>query len=200
MGFPILVRWHLYIEPDPWSLLLTCEMTFYLHLQGSFFVCAQPMRDNVTLQCRLLLAGRIHNMTPANERRYIATLSLIGWRHTQHDPSFCDLSDIITAISWLRGRHRFSLHTHHDKPWWPLTRQWTRISTLDDVSAKNYVSCYITNHNQSNHFLKMHLSSEALCELSPYFVVHVPGKPHMSQVVEVLSCYLVLLSTDSKTR
>ena len=31
-------------------------------MQGSFCIWAQPMRDNVTMQRRLALAGRIHKM------------------------------------------------------------------------------------------------------------------------------------------
>ena len=61
-------------------------------LQGSFCVCTQPMRDDVTLLCRLSLAGRITQndsccMRPANEGWcYNVTSSLIGWAHTQNDP------------------------------------------------------------------------------------------------------------------
>ena len=34
-------------------------------LQGSFCECAQPMRDDVTMQRRLSLAGPIHKIIPA---------------------------------------------------------------------------------------------------------------------------------------
>ena len=166
-----ICRDHFLYAPNQWETTLHCNVVSYW--LDAYTTWPQPIRDDVTLQRCLSLAECIHN---------------------------CYLPDIITSISWLRGRPRFSLHTHHDKPWWPLTWQRTRISTLDDVSAQNYVSCYITNHNQSYHFLKMHLSSEAWHQLSPYFVAHVPGKPYMSQVVEVLSCYLILLSTDRKDR
>ena len=36
-------------------------------LQGLFCVCAQPIRNGVTLQCYLLLAGCIHVMIPASD-------------------------------------------------------------------------------------------------------------------------------------
>ena len=37
-----------------------------LQIQGSFCECAQPMRDNITLQCRLSLACCIHKRIPAD--------------------------------------------------------------------------------------------------------------------------------------
>ena len=55
------------------------RMTAYL-TQGSFYVCAQPMRDDVTF----------------------VTLALIGWAHTQNDP--CWLVLVTTAMAW-NGRH-----------------------------------------------------------------------------------------------
>ena len=37
-----------------------------LLMQGSFCICAQPMRDDVTIQSRLSLAGHIYKMIPAH--------------------------------------------------------------------------------------------------------------------------------------
>ena len=38
---------------------------FVFNMQGSFCVCAQSMRDDITLWSRLPFAGRIHKMIPA---------------------------------------------------------------------------------------------------------------------------------------
>ena len=34
------------------------------HQQGSFGVCAQPMKDNITMYCQLPFAERTHSMIP----------------------------------------------------------------------------------------------------------------------------------------
>ena len=71
---------------------------------GSFCVCAQPIRDVVTMCLR-----------PANERRrYIVTSYLIGWAHTQNDPCNCVsmfiFASVVTRTCILRNIYRY-------KPW-----------------------------------------------------------------------------------
>ena len=39
-----------------------CKYT--IEMPGSFGICAQPMRDDVTMYRHLSLAGRIHKMIP----------------------------------------------------------------------------------------------------------------------------------------
>ena len=104
--------------------LLTISMT--TDNQGSFCVCAQPMRDDVTLQRRLSLAGRIHKMIPAIHFRlrvitimfYICSrmqqlvsdrrnkvLNQLQWRHNgrdgvlNHQPHHCLLNRVFRRNS-----------------------------------------------------------------------------------------------------
>ena len=42
----------------------------WCYLQGSFCVCAQPMRDDDALQHRLWLAGRMYKMIPVSGPRF----------------------------------------------------------------------------------------------------------------------------------
>ena len=40
-------------------------------IQGAFCLCAQQMREGVTVQRRLSLAGRIHGMIPVDTNHYL---------------------------------------------------------------------------------------------------------------------------------
>ena len=46
-----------------WHVMFNISLNSMM-IQGSFYVCAQPMRDGIALQCRLSLAGRIHIINP----------------------------------------------------------------------------------------------------------------------------------------
>ena len=50
-------------------------------MQGLFCVCAQPMRGDVTLQSRLSLAGRMHNIIPVHMQvtRVVCSLLTGPW-------------------------------------------------------------------------------------------------------------------------
>ena len=94
---------HFMYAPSQWEMMLHCSVVSHWlgtyikwSLPGWFCLCAQPMRDDVTLYRRLSLAGRIHKMIPAwiifsmcpasERRRYNVTSSLIGWAHRENDP------------------------------------------------------------------------------------------------------------------
>ena len=64
--------------------------------QGSFCVCAQPMRDDVTLQHCHSLAGRIHKMSPAGDH-FVYVPS--QWETTLHCNIFTHL--LIPAVPWI---------------------------------------------------------------------------------------------------
>ena len=76
MGFPILVRWHLFIESAPcvFSSVLLPSWPWLKTLSQS----TSPNGRH--------FSGIILRMRPANDRRrYIETSSLIGRAHTQND-------------------------------------------------------------------------------------------------------------------
>ena len=93
MGSCYLPTAHEMALPDLWTypikLIRTaiarrdgpCATGEMYHMQGSFCVCAQPKRDDVTV---------ILCMRPAKvRRRYKVTSSLFGWAYTQNDPCTC---------------------------------------------------------------------------------------------------------------
>ena len=71
--------------------------------QGSFCVCAQPMRDDGRYNVKSSLIGWAHILTDpccavSNEtRRYNVTSSLIGWAHTQIDPC-CAVCNVMFLV------------------------------------------------------------------------------------------------------
>ena len=59
-----------YLHPSGFMDIVKMSVYFYIHycillyLQGSFCVCTQPMRDEVTMERHLSWAGRIHKKIP----------------------------------------------------------------------------------------------------------------------------------------
>ena len=53
-------------------------LAWILPIQVSFWICAQPMRDDVTLQRRLSLAGYIRKMIPASINFVICRMYIFG--------------------------------------------------------------------------------------------------------------------------
>ena len=93
MGFPILLRWHLYIKSGPRSL---CVWDL-IPSAGNNKTPAQLPRPRVILWMR-----------PANKRRsYIVTLSLIGWMHARKDP-WRQMGWLLSLWVYLTDKH----HAH----------------------------------------------------------------------------------------
>ena len=64
-----------------WDLTITRLTAWWIVAQGSFCTCAQPMRDNVTMQRSLSLAGHIHKMTPGNPEYFKAFVYFCSSSH-----------------------------------------------------------------------------------------------------------------------
>ena len=142
-GFPLLIRWHLYIESRP-----RAHKSFVKWVPGlGHLVMFTGMqhesvwRRSVLLQSfllgillaswPLLMQGSYFWMRPSNERRrYNVTSSLIGLAHAQNNPCWCDMPLELCL------HHGHNAEWHHD-----LWIMLNMISCLLQLSWCIYCCC-----------------------------------------------------------
>ena len=93
----------LWIKPSSGMLVIMLTVLVCIK-QGSFCLCAQPMSDDVTSQCDLSLAGRIHKTIPDKGIRHVGE---VNTNSADDGPSSCGQRinihdmDFVHSIHWL---------------------------------------------------------------------------------------------------
>ena len=121
------LSWGCLVENSRWEC---CVNTSGCDEQGSFCVCTQPTRDDVTMQRRLSLAGCIHKMIPEGSnilvRKYgVATFYAV---HTEFEGK--GRSAIFWVLCFI-SQHRRNVHCTQKK----MTMLITLIMLMTQVKS-----------------------------------------------------------------